>query len=77
MAVGLSRTSITNIERGRQKVLLHTLSEIAVVLDVAIHDLIPAGSSMKSKLEAQLPSDASPKFRRFLSDIVEKRGTTS
>jgi transcriptional regulator with XRE-family HTH domain len=39
--VGLTRTSITNIERGRQKCLAHTLAEIAQALDVEISRLIP------------------------------------
>ena len=32
--VGLTRTSITNVEKGRQKFLLHTLTDIARVLQV-------------------------------------------
>jgi transcriptional regulator with XRE-family HTH domain len=32
--VSLSRTSLTNIERGRQKVQLHTLCRLAAALDV-------------------------------------------
>ena len=32
-AVGLSRTSINNIEKGRQKVLLDTFCKIARVID--------------------------------------------
>lgn len=72
-AVGLSRTSITNIERGRQKLLLHTISEIADILKVSVHDLVPIRSDMKSKIDAQLPSDTSPKLRRLISNIVENR----
>jgi transcriptional regulator with XRE-family HTH domain len=33
--VSLSRTSVTNIERGRQKVLLHTFCDLAAALGVA------------------------------------------
>jgi transcriptional regulator with XRE-family HTH domain len=40
--VHLKRTSITNIERGRQKLLVHTLFEIAAALDVAPSALIPS-----------------------------------
>jgi len=40
-SVGLQRTSITNIEAGTQKVQLHTLYEIASVLQCSIGDLIP------------------------------------
>jgi len=40
-AVGLSRTSITNIERGRQPVSLHTLYFMADILGVGPADLLP------------------------------------
>src|SRR5713226_3804317 len=40
-AVGLSRTSITNIERGRQPVSLHTLYFMADILGVEAVDLLP------------------------------------
>jgi len=40
--VDLSRTSITNIEKGRQRVLLHQMVEIANALDTEPMQLIPA-----------------------------------
>jgi transcriptional regulator with XRE-family HTH domain len=40
-AVGLSRTSITNIERGRQPISLHTLYFMADILGVEPADLLP------------------------------------
>jgi transcriptional regulator with XRE-family HTH domain len=39
--VGLSRTSITNIEQGRQKVLLHQIFRIAESLEVSPETLLP------------------------------------
>ena len=39
--VGLSRTSVANIERGRQRLSLHLLMEFARVLDVEPSDLLP------------------------------------
>ncbi|WP_395015326.1 helix-turn-helix domain-containing protein [Dongia sp.] len=42
--VDLSRTSITNIEKGRQRVLLHQVVEIASALDVNVRELMPAGA---------------------------------
>jgi transcriptional regulator with XRE-family HTH domain len=41
--VALSRTSVTNIESGRQKMMLHTLCEIASVLDIDPATLLPDG----------------------------------
>jgi transcriptional regulator with XRE-family HTH domain len=41
IAVGLKRTSITNLEKGRQKVLIHTLVEVANCLQIGVCELIP------------------------------------
>jgi transcriptional regulator with XRE-family HTH domain len=40
--VGLARTSITNIEMGKQKIQIHTLYQIAQILSVGISELLPA-----------------------------------
>ena len=40
-AVGVSRASIANIERGHHRVQLHVLYDIATALDVEPHDLMP------------------------------------
>ena len=37
----LTRTSITNVEKGRQKFLLHTLADIAAALQVHPSSLLP------------------------------------
>ena len=39
--IGVTRTSITNLESGNQRPPLNTLFSIAEVLDIAIFDLIP------------------------------------
>ena len=52
--IGLTRTSITNVEQGRQKCLLHTLSDIAVALDVEMASLIPSNSAAQNDLKAAL-----------------------
>ncbi len=39
--VGLNRSSITNIESGRQRLLAHTLFELANVLKCEAKDLLP------------------------------------
>lgn len=40
--INLSRTSITNLEKGFQKITLHTLFEISLALDVDVHSLLPS-----------------------------------
>jgi transcriptional regulator with XRE-family HTH domain len=44
-AVGLTRTSITNIEHGRQPIQLHTLYLMANFLGIQTTDLLPHVSS--------------------------------
>jgi len=43
--VSLTRTSITNLEKGRQKLLLHTLADIAATLQVQPASLLPLSHS--------------------------------
>lgn len=38
--LGLSRTSIVNIESGRQRIMLHTIIAIAALLDLSPGELI-------------------------------------
>lgn len=42
VAIKLARTSVSNIEQGRQKVLLHTFAEILRVLNVQPRKLLPS-----------------------------------
>jgi len=37
----LTRASISNIEKGRQKILVHTLLQIASALKVTLQELVP------------------------------------
>ena len=48
-AIGLTRTSVSNIEKGRQKVLLHTFEKILRVLNVQPADLLHETVSASSK----------------------------
>jgi transcriptional regulator with XRE-family HTH domain len=43
--IGLQRTSVTNIEKGRQKIMVHTLVEIARHLNVSPEKLLPRDPS--------------------------------
>lgn len=46
-AVGLTRTSISNIEQGRQRMLIHTLLDIAVALSVKPAELLPENQGVE------------------------------
>lgn len=47
----LTRTSIVNIEKGRQQVFLHTIVEVAKVLSVPITELIPSMQDIDDQLK--------------------------
>jgi transcriptional regulator with XRE-family HTH domain len=66
MALGLSRTSVTNIERGRQPVQIHTLYRIADVLGVELAELLPG----PSEASARETSEVSLKQHEWLQKIV-------
>ena len=40
--LGLSRVTVVNIEKGRQKILIHNLVDAANFLEVKLSDLIPS-----------------------------------
>ena len=46
----LTRTSIINIEKGRQQILLHTLVDIATALQVSPVELIPETDNIETLL---------------------------
>src|ERR1700756_1180416 len=41
IAIGLKRPSLSNIEKGRQNILLHTICEIAETLNTSVGELLP------------------------------------
>ena len=46
--LGLSRTSVTNIEKGRQPIQLHSLYRIARLLGVEIKEILPSPQLFES-----------------------------
>ena len=59
--LSLTRTSIINIEKGRQQVLVHTLADIAGALGVPVTTLLPPQDDV-----AHLLRDASKKGREWV-----------
>jgi transcriptional regulator with XRE-family HTH domain len=57
--VGLERSSISNIEKGRQRVQLHMLLEFAAALDVPPTKLLPDAEASSDPLR-RVPPDARP-----------------
>lgn len=72
--LGLTRTSITNIEKGKQKILAHTLVELSGKLKVTINDLIPAAlqKTERSRIDKLLHEGSSPAERNFFEAALKK-----
>ncbi len=71
--VGLTRTSITNVEQGRQKCLLHTLADIAAALHVTAGSLIPTPSVQAADLDGALKSRPPSEQNWIMSAVKASR----
>ena len=56
-ALQLSRTTVSNLERGRQRVFLDQVYECAVILDAELTDLLPPVIEVRSKFPLTTPAD--------------------
>lgn len=54
--VGLTRSSIANVEAGRQRLLIHSLFAIANTLDVEIDTLLPTSLEVDELMHARHPA---------------------
>ncbi|MBL9170654.1 MAG: helix-turn-helix transcriptional regulator [Verrucomicrobiales bacterium] len=70
LSVGLTRTSLTNIEKGRQKVLLHTFTQIASALGTEPGALLPAPANVLDGIGVNLPSSLAPEVRGFIERAI-------
>lgn len=67
----LSRTSITNIEKGRQHLPLHTLYAIANALEIHIGELLPDQNQFAEKaLLENIPDDLRPEELEWIKEIA-------
>ena len=68
--VSLSRTSITNIEKGRQKLLLHTFVDFLVALQATPGELLPEPDSQLHHLLDELLKDHTVKEREWVKSTI-------
>lgn len=71
--IGLTRTSIANIERGRQHVQVHTLYALARVLRVPLGTLLPGD---ETAVDARIPEEVAtrpPEEQEWIRRIVGGR----
>jgi transcriptional regulator with XRE-family HTH domain len=76
--VGLSRTAITNIECGRQRLLVDQLVDIATAIGVSAGDLLPSRSSAAAVDNGDAIMSQMPTVQKWLSDVKKNasRGRT-
>ncbi len=76
-AVGVLRTSITNIEAGRQKPPLHLLYEICIALGVEVAAILPTNAAVSQQTTRSISIDGvikeiPPKTAEFLKQLLEE-----
>jgi transcriptional regulator with XRE-family HTH domain len=76
--VGLSRTAITNIECGRQRLLVDQLMEIATAIGVPASELLPSASDKVSLRAVETPIAKMPTVQQWISSVKKTaaRGRT-
>lgn len=69
--IGHSRTSVTNIEAGRQRIPLDLLFALGNALHVDARDLLPAGhGAIAAELQRKIPRQYDDSQVRALSRVV-------
>ena len=76
-AVGVLRTSITNIEAGRQKLPLYLLYEVCIALGVEIATILPTNAAVSQPTTRSISIDGvikqvPPKTAEFLKQLLEE-----
>jgi len=67
----LSRTSITNIEKGRQHLPLHTLYAIANALEIHVGDLLPDQNQYAERAFLEnIPTDLRPDELEWIKEVA-------
>lgn len=69
-AIGLKRPSMSNIEKGRQNILLHTFCDIIETLDIKAHALLPERGMPHSANMPDLTS-YSKEVREFVEAAIK------
>lgn len=73
-AIGLTRTSISNIESGRQKLLLHTFLAICIALGMKPNELLPrpGDPTPNPSDERLIPRDLPDSARNSILTMIQK-----
>ena len=70
----LTRTSVTNIENGRQHVQIHTLYAVADVFGISLADLLPTAGALQEVKASRRMSVTNEQWLEQLNVPVRKAG---
>jgi transcriptional regulator with XRE-family HTH domain len=73
--VGVARSSVVQLERGKQRVQLHTLVDLAGALGVTSADLLPDAPPTTSEIERQVEGLPGP-AREWVMRVVAPSGSS-
>ena len=71
-SIGMARTSIVNIEHGRQKIMLHTLYAIADALGIAVAQLLPSAYKTDEQILSDPLATADKSVMSFFKEIQKE-----
>lgn len=72
--LGLSRTSVTNIESGRQRLLADQLCRVATILECEVADLLPsAAKARRTKIKANADLELMPAVAKFVEHNLARK----
>ena len=71
--LGLNRTSVTNIEKGKQKILVHTLIDLAKTFQIEPSELLPSFQTKTTPVSKMLQKGSSQIQKDFLKSVLENR----
>lgn len=77
--VGIGRTSISNIEKGRQRIPVHVLFALADALGVEMANLLPARGLVLPSATIQvhgMKKAAPPATERFIASVLSRSQIT-
>lgn len=65
-SIELTRTSVNNIEHGRQKILLDTFWQISSILDISLMELLPLPEEVNTSVKKNFPSDTPEDVKNWI-----------
>lgn len=72
-ALTISRTSLTNIEKGNQRLLVHVLMDVADSLGIKPIQLLPSSiARTRPGASAQIPTGRAKKESDFLTSVMNR-----